>query len=139
MEPLYPFTDPKIEAAFCTFEKAQREILLRLRALIHQTAEQDGDIGSIVESLKWGQPSFDTKPRTGTPIRLGLVKSSPDHVALFTHCQSNVMAQARLHYEDHFSFDGNRALLIPLHAPLAEEAILHVIRIALRYRLQSPD
>jgi hypothetical protein len=133
----FSFPDPDIEAAFAAFDKAEREHLLTIRDLIHELAGQDEDVGAIVESLKWGQPSYDTKPRTGTPIRLGKVKSAPDHVALFAHCQSNVMAEARLHYEDHFSFEGNRALLIPTSKALPIEAVTHVIRIALRYRLKS--
>lgn len=131
------FHDPKIEAAFLSFSKRERDCLLRVRALIYQQSKRDDEIGNIIESLKWGQPSYDTAPRTGTPIRLGLIKSAPDHVALFTHCQSNVMEQARLHYDADFTFEGNRALLIPLSCTLPEAALRHVIRIALRYRLKS--
>ncbi len=133
----FSFPNPGIKAAFSEFDGAEREHLLAIRDLIYELAEQDEDVGTIVESLKWGQPSYDTKPRTGTPIRLGKVKSAPHHVALFTHCQSNVMADARLHYEDHFSFEGNRALLIPTSKALPIEAVTHVIRIALRYRLKA--
>ncbi|SNZ20511.1 DUF1801 domain-containing protein [Cohaesibacter gelatinilyticus] len=133
----FPFLNADIEVAFDAFDEMEREHLLAIRKLIYELAKQDKEVGTIVESLKWGQPSYDTKPRTGTPIRLGMVKSAPDHVALFAHCQSNVMAVARLHYEDHFSFEGNRALLIPTTKALPIEAVSHVIRIALRYRLKA--
>ncbi|MCV6600375.1 MAG: DUF1801 domain-containing protein [Cohaesibacter sp.] len=136
-----PFTDPDIRKAFETFDKEACDALLFIRTLIYGLAEKDQHIGHIIESLKWGQPSYDTSPKTGTPIRLGILKGKrivqKPHVALFTHCQSSVMTQARLHYEDTLTFDGNRALLLPLSEPLPEAPLTHIIRVALRYRLDQ--
>ena len=46
----------------------------------------------LVESVKWGQPSFAPSPRDGTAVRLGLEAGQP---ALFVHCRSPVVSLFR--------------------------------------------
>ena len=47
---------------------------------------------SLVETVKWGQPSFAPPPREGTPVRLGWEAGRP---ALYVHCSSPVAAMFR--------------------------------------------
>lgn len=85
--------------------------LLRLRALIFDVADQTNGVGQIVESLKWGQPSYATvNPVSGTPLRIGVPKSGG--IALYAHCQTTVISQARDVMSGIFTFDGNRAVLL---------------------------
>lgn len=106
-----------------------------LRALIHDVAASTDGCGTLSESLKWGQPSFQAlRPKSGTPLRIGAPKTGG--VALYAHCQTTVISQARDIFSDAFRFDGNRAILLPLTGDWAEGPLRHVIRSALTYRLK---
>ena len=54
--------------------------MLQLRQRIFAVAEAEG-VGSLDETLKWGEPAYLTRPRRGTTIRLG--SNSSDHAALY--------------------------------------------------------
>jgi hypothetical protein len=129
----HPYQTPAIKAAFVSFHPAFRDRILDLRDLIFDTAATL-PVGRVEESLKWGQPSYNTPDtRAATPIRLGVTKAGD--IGVFTHCQSSVMSDFRALAPTDMRFDGNRALhLDPSNAlPLADIAPL--IRAALTYRL----
>ncbi len=71
----WPFDDPKVASVFDNFPKADRKGLLKLRALIFETAAQTRGVGQLNETLKWGQPAYLTPvSKSGSTIRLGLPK-----------------------------------------------------------------
>jgi len=106
---------------------ANRPALENALKLISEVAEADSDIGSLEASLKWGQPSVATKPKTGTPIRLGVVKSGEP--ALFVHCQTSLVADWQ---GSDLRFEGSRAVLLDGADPAALSGF---VRAALRYHL----
>jgi hypothetical protein len=48
-----------------------RSRLLRLRALIFDTATRLPEVGELEETLKWGEPSYLTKNKSGTTLAPG--------------------------------------------------------------------
>ncbi len=105
--------DPKLVSAYNLFEDELRPHLLALRQLIFETAATIRDCGEVIESLKWGQPSYATvNPKSGTPIRLGVPKSSPGCYALFVPCQTKLIETIREIYRDDFLYEGNRAVIL---------------------------
>ena len=129
----HPFQTPAIKAAFAAFDADQRTGLLALRAHIFETAATL-PIGRVEESLKWGQPSYNTPDtRAATPIRLGTTKAGD--IAIFTHCQSTVMSDFRALAPANMRFDGNRALHVSPSHPIPLDDITPLIRAALTYRL----
>ncbi len=128
-----PFASPAARDAFAAFPQPARDTLLALRAMIYDIGAAL-PVGRIEESTKWGQPSYATPDtKSATPIRLGLSKAGDP--AIFTHCQSTVMADFRALAPANMHFDGNRAVHIPANQPSALDELAPLIRAALTYRL----
>lgn len=114
-------------SAFDQFEAPDRARLTEVRDLILVTAAETTQAGNVVEEVKWGQPSFATQPKTGTPIRLGLTKSGEP--AMFVHCQTTLVADYVATVGQDALVEGNRAVILPDDL----EAIRPLIRAALTY------
>ena len=68
--------------------------LLSIRDLIFKVAADTDGVGEIVETLKWGQPSYLTvRPKSGSTVRLGVSKDG--RPALFCHCQTTLVREYR--------------------------------------------
>lgn len=105
-----------------------------IRATILSAAADTPVVGPITETLKWGQPSWLTEvSRSGTTIRVAWSDRRPDQIGIYVHCQTTLVATMRDLYPDAFTFEGNRALLSPLSAPLPSEPLDHFIRMAQSY------
>jgi len=92
----------------------------------------------LVECLKWGQPAYLTeRPKSGSTIRLGGFKRNDPRYALYVHCQSGLIGLFRDHYEDLFSFEGNRAVVFDPDNLAPLEPLKHCIRMALTYHLRG--
>lgn len=130
----HPFDDPAVKAVFEASPPPVREQLLRLRALILETAAATPGVGRIAETLKWGQPSYLTpETRSGTTIRIDAVKDAPGQVALYVHCQTSLVERFRELYPDDLTCEGNRAVLLDVARPLPTEPLRHCIALALTY------
>jgi uncharacterized protein DUF1801 len=134
---LAPPTD-EIAAAFKTFDAPVRKLLLSLRELIYEIAEEAPQIGRVSEMLKWGQPSYaPTKPRIGSSIRLGTSNNAAGQCALFFICHTNLVDQFREIYAETLRFEGNRAIVINPAGTLPREPLKHCITMALTYHLNK--
>ena len=111
----HPFQTPAVAKAFDTMPRDNRAHIVALRTLIFDTGAALL-VGRIEESLKWGQPSYNTPDsKAATPIRLGITKTGD--IAVFTHCQATVMSDFRALAPADMRFDGNRALLLDADKP----------------------
>ena len=52
--------------------------LMTLRALIFDVAAKTDGVGALDETLKWGEPAYLTRSKSGSTIRLGWKASAPD-------------------------------------------------------------
>ncbi|MEQ8442426.1 MAG: DUF1801 domain-containing protein [Alphaproteobacteria bacterium] len=130
-----PFASTAIKETFAAFPRRERTQLLALRDLIYDTAAATPESGKIVESLKWGQPSFATvEPVSGTPIRLGIPKGGGGTVALYVHCGTRLIDTFKSHYAGTLRFQAKRAVLFDASKPLPTDAVRHCIALALTYR-----
>ena len=126
-----PFADPAVEAIFQAYPGAVRKRLLALRRLILDTAENTAGIGRIEETLKWGQPSYLTNPKSGSTIRIDQVP--PGGYALYVHCQTNLVATFRELYPTELAYGGNRSILLDADRDPPEAVLRHCIALALTY------
>jgi hypothetical protein len=111
--------------------------LLALRRLILDTARQTKGVGAIEESLKWGQPSYLTaETGSGSTIRIDRVKSADNQLAVFFHCQTDLVATFRELYPQ-LTYSGNRAILLDAGKKLPEAALRHCVALALTYHLRK--
>ena len=101
-----------------------RPIMKKLRKLVREVAKSNADVGALVETLKWGQPSFLPKrPKTGTTVRMDVVSEKPARVALYFHCQTTLVETFRELYADALSFEGTRAIVLDASKPLPEDEL----------------
>lgn len=128
--------DAAVEAAFDAFAPDARAPLLRLRALVFDTAEGTEGCGSVRETLKWGEPAYLTeRPKSGTTIRLGVPKGSTGRYAMFVPCQTTLVQSFRQHYGELFAYEGNRAVIFDADRQYPQEAVRHLMALALTYHL----
>lgn len=125
---------PDVKAVYDSFSDTQLTALLAIRELILNTANTLPQIGELEESLKWQQPTYSTKLKTGTPIRLF---TFGDKIALFVHCQTTLVEQIKPLFSDVFEFSGTRAVIIDPNLPLPTKELIFFIQSALTYHLSK--
>jgi hypothetical protein len=127
--------DPAAEAVFDAYPKPVKTKLLSLRRLIFDTAKATQGVGMLQEALKWGQPSYLT-PQTGSgsTIRIDRVKPAANQVAVFFHCQTDLVERFRELYPE-LRYGGNRSILLNAEDKLPEPALRHCVALALTYHL----
>ena len=117
----------------------ERARLLAARALVYRVAAADDALGEIVESVKWGQPSYRSTDRhRGTAVRLGVDRRSGRAGVCF-HCGTAMIARCRERFPTAFSFDGKRGLLLDSDVHEVEETLAACVREALVYRPDTPS
>jgi hypothetical protein len=120
-------------AIFNNYSKPVKAKLLALRKLILDTARSTEGVGPIEETLKWGQASFLTsESKTGSTIRIDRVKGADGQIAIFFHCQTNLVETFRALYPE-LRYSGNRAILLDAKATLPKAALRHCVALALTY------
>jgi hypothetical protein len=123
--------DREVERVLTGYAKPMQAKLRALRKLILDTAAATDGVGEIEETLKWGQPSYLTKSKSGTTIRID--RHGASGYALFVNCQTNLIDTFREHYPRQFKFDGKRAIVFDLKDKLPQAALSHCIALALTY------
>lgn len=126
--------DPAVAAVLDSHPKPLKSKLLALRRLILDTARRTDGVGRLEEALKWGQASYLTsESRSGSTVRIDRVKSA-DQVAVYFHCQTNLVETFRELYPE-LSFSGNRAIMLDAEKTLPEAELRHCVALALTYHL----
>ena len=127
--------DPAVAAVLDSYPKPVKSKLLTLRALILDTARKTEGVGRLEEALKWGQASYLTsESKSGSTVRIDRVKSADDQLAVYFHCQTNLVETFRELYPE-LSFGGNRAILLEADKKLPEAELRHCVALALTYHL----
>lgn len=130
--------DKNVADAFGSLQPDARELLLSLRELIFEVASETDGVGELEETLKWGQPSYLTsKTKSGSTIRLGLVKDEPESVALYFICHTNLVSTFEQIYGDQLRFENNRAIILDVNKPIPETPLSYCIGMALTYHLNK--
>jgi len=127
-----PFADDQVAATFASYPLAIRRKLMQLRELVLATAAIE-DVGEIEETLKWGEPAYLTKTKTGSTLRLAWKPNRPDHIGFYVNCQTNLIEGFRRQFADDFIFEGNRAILFDVADDLPREKLAICIAAALTY------
>jgi len=128
--------EESVARAFAEFPDDIYAKLFDVRSLVFQTATETAGVGEVVETLKWGQPSYLTeRPKSGTTIRFGVSKD--DRPALFFHCQTSLISEFRDIYDGQFDFEGNRCLILRDDADDQQDALEYCISQALTYHLRK--
>ncbi len=123
--------NPEIAVIYESYPDDIRSRLLRLRRMILAIGNGIDRIGSVEESVKWGEPSYATI--SGSPVRLGWKKKDPENYALYFHCQTTLVTTFRGLYPNDFRYEGNRAIVFGKNEAFPQEKLERCVLLALTY------
>ena len=133
-----PFSDPEVAAAFSAYPPAIRRRMLELRRLIFATAAKTEGVGTLEESLRWGEPAYLTREtKSGSTIRIDWKEKRPAELAMYFHCQANLVGRFRRMFGKKLRFEGNRAVVFGESEPIPVKELGRCIELALTYH-QKP-
>lgn len=131
------FKDKSVAKIFAAYPAAVRAKLNELRDIIFETAGTIDGVGPLEEALKWGQPSYlTTETGSGSTIRIDRVKTDDRRIAMYFHCQTDLVETFRELYPA-LEYGGNRSILLDSAAKLPEKALRHCIGLALTYHARK--
>jgi hypothetical protein len=122
-----------VQSVISTYPKSVQRNLLAVRKLIFEVAEQDSNIGSVVETLKWNEPSYTTKPKTGTTIRIAWHNKKPDKYGLYVPCSTTLVSEFKRKFKTKHEYDGTRGILFDINQKVLVEDMKYFIKEALIY------
>ncbi|KKC39670.1 hypothetical protein WH87_05845 [Devosia epidermidihirudinis] len=124
-----------VATVLASHSKEMQSQLQDLRRTILAVASETDGVGTLEETLKWGQVSYlTTETGSGTTVRIDQDKKS-GKAALYVSCKSNLLERYRALYPDSFAYEGDRAVIIGEQHD--EAALRHVIAMALTYHLDK--
>ncbi|MCL6416583.1 DUF1801 domain-containing protein [Aestuariirhabdus sp. Z084] len=115
---------------FASYPDPIRHQLIELRTIIFTLAKEQ-NLGTLEESLKWGEPSY--RCQGGTSIRIGWKSKRPRQYRLLFHCQTRLISTFRELYGNRFDYEDNRAIVFDISDTLPVEELKHCLSLALRY------
>lgn len=122
-----------VASVLANYPTNARARLLAVRALIFETASALKGVGELTETLKWGEVSYLTeKSKSGSTIRIGWRPSQPENYAVFLNCNTKLISEFRTAGIS-LNFEGNRAIVMPINAPIPQKALRSCIEAALTY------
>lgn len=109
--------------------------LSAVRALIIDIGKSTETIGTLDESLKWGQISFATsKPKSGTPIRIDGDADAKTY-SLYVPCSTSLIEDFRTVHPNMFDYHGNREIRLNLNHPLPKQELILFLTASMTYFL----
>jgi len=102
-----------------------------LRSLIIEAAKETEGVCKLVETTKWGEPSYVTK--TGSTLRMDWKERTPDKYYLYFVCSTSLVSTFRILIGEELEYEGNRAIVLKLNEALPAEALKRCISLGLRY------
>lgn len=101
-----------VAAVFDSYPAGVRLKLLGVRSLIFQTALENESIGTLTETLKWGEPAYLTEAtKSGSTLRIAWKKSMPDQYGLYFNCRTTLVDTFRTLFPE-LVYEGNRAIVL---------------------------
>ncbi len=133
------FTNPAVATVFESYPSSVRPKMLALRRLIFEAAAATAGVGTLEETLKWGEPAYVTsQTKSGSTVRIDCKKSNPKQYAVYFHCQTNLVETFRRLFPHEFKFEGNRAIVFDETDTVPADSLALCISAALTYHLKKP-
>jgi hypothetical protein len=124
------FASSDVQSVFKAYPPALRAKLMALREMLFDTAAGTEGVGTLTETLKWGQPSYLTEETgSGTTVRIDRLKAA-DGYAVYFHCQSGLVGRFRELYPETCRYDGKRAIVFAAGDRLPARELRHCLALA---------
>ena len=121
----------KVKDLLDTYPPDAARKLLQVRQLIVDTAEETTGLAKLLETTKWGEPSYVAKH--GSTIRMDWKEKTPTKYYLFFICSTELVNTFKIIYGDELQFEGNRAIVLDLEEAVPVEILKKCISLALTY------
>ena len=131
MTEMMEIVNPDVSRVFESYPESMRGKMLRLRKIVLETASETEGVDAVVETLKWGEPSYITKG--GSTVRIGWKEKTPAQYAIYFNCNSSLVETFKAVYGEVFTFDGKRAIVFGVDDELPIAELKHCISLALTY------
>ncbi|MEP6781060.1 MAG: DUF1801 domain-containing protein [Gemmatimonadaceae bacterium] len=129
-----PFKNPAVKATFDSYPPNARKKLLALRELMFKTARNMNGVGTLEETLKWGEPAYlTTETKSGSTVRIAWKKHKPTQYAMYFNCQTTLVDTFKSWFPHELSYEGNRAIVFDENDRVPVELVAHCIEAALTY------
>lgn len=136
--PQWPVIPAEVAVVFAAFPEPVCVQLLEVRGLIFATASETAGVGSLTETLKWGEPAYLTEATgSGSTIRLGLPKSPKGMGAVLFNCRTTLVESFRAHFPQAFAYQGNRAILLDPAVSIPADTLAICLAMALTYHRRA--
>jgi hypothetical protein len=133
-----PSLPPPIAESLSRYPEPVRARLFDIRDIIFAVAAETEAIGPLTETLKWGEPAYlAAATGSGSTIRLGSTRTARNAAAVLFNCKTTLIETFRNHFANDFSFEGNRALIVPVDRALPQEPLRLCLHLALTYHLNK--
>jgi hypothetical protein len=121
----------QIAKVFAAMPVDVAQVLRDARLEIFRIAGEAEGIGSLTETLKWGEPAYLTEaPKTGTTLRLGQIGG---RAAVMVPCSTTIIEDARAVFGEQPEFSGKRGLILGGERQVFD----YVINAALTYHIRK--
>ena len=126
-----------VQDIFESYPAPIKKKMMAIRGLIFKSANTLSDVGMIEEAIKWGEPAYLTKPKTGSTIRIDWKAKSSDYCCIYFNCKTTIVDTIKEIYGNTFKYEGNRCVLVDATSALPSRELLDCFAIALTYHLKS--
>lgn len=128
------FQSAAVAEAYAAYPPKLRTRLLALRRMIFEVARQTEGVGTLQETLKWGEPAYVTaESGSGSTIRINRHKKRDGQYAIYFHCQTTLVDTFRTLFRDTFKFEGNRCIVFDENDRVPTAELKACIAMALTY------
>lgn len=129
------FSSADVATLYAAFDPAVQSVFGVLRQVILDAAAQTAGVGPLLETVKWGQPSYLTaETGSGSTIRIAPAPAGSGHdCAMFFICHTHLVEGFKATFGGTFSYDGDRALLFSAGDDIPYAELRECVTIALTY------
>jgi hypothetical protein len=133
-----PFQNQAVADVFESYPAPIRRKLMALRELVFSTAAKTAGVGTLEETLKWGEPAYlTTQSKSGSTVRIAWKPARPLQYAMYFNCQTTLVETFKTLFPNDFGFDGNRAIVFKASDRMPTEEVAWCIAAALTYHRQA--
>lgn len=120
-----------VKSKFEAYPEEVRKKMKYLRSLIFETASEIGNVETLEETLKWGEPSYIAKK--GSTIRMDWKEKNPDQYAMYFNCNTSLVETFKSVFGGLFKYEKNRAILFDMNDEIPKKELKECIELALKY------